>query len=371
MGKIIKPTAVRIQGLETLRGLAAIYVLIHHARSFLWIGYSNGYLKHPQLFDLPNKVMMYFLSLFIYGHQAVIFFFVLSGFAIHFKYAYQLSEGDNHFGLKTYLIRRIKRIYPTFLFALFLTFVLDTIGRSIYSLDLSNSPNVIIKNNFNLNSLILNISFLIDNDKFLWGSNAALWSLKYEWWFYMLYPILFLIIRKSIILSIIVVIIFYVLSFIQVIWPAQLLKDVFSYLIIWYLGVLLAEIYFKRLKIKLNYLIPLVLLAPILLFLAGRYNGILEDLGWGLVFMSIILFFLSLDIKSKVLMILDKFKNLGSFSFTLYVVHVPILVLIRTYMFRNLQSASYTFGYVFFGIILCLITSYALHFLIEKPFTRR
>jgi peptidoglycan/LPS O-acetylase OafA/YrhL len=72
--------------LESLRGLAALYVVIHHARWFLWEGYSKGYLKHPEAFNYFNKALMYFFSLFVYGHEMVVFFFVLSGFVIHLRY---------------------------------------------------------------------------------------------------------------------------------------------------------------------------------------------------------------------------------------------------------------------------------------------
>ena len=361
---------LRIQGLETLRGLAAIYVLFHHARSFLWLGYSNGYLKHPDLFNLPDKLLVYFFSLFIYGHQAVIFFFVLSGFAIHFKYADRLSKGDTSFNYLDYIKRRIKRIYPPFMFALLLTFVLDMVGRNIYTLTIDNSPLQVVKNNFNFETLLLNVFFLINNDLNLWGSNAALWSLKYEWWFYMIYPLMFLCLKKSTLVTFLIVAILFAISFIKHIWPVELLKDIFAYLITWFLGVMLAETYFKRIRFDFLYLSPLLLILPILIFTNGKYNSFLEDFGWALVFMSIIGFVLWLNQRKKMPSIIKKYKELGAFSFTLYVIHIPILILLRTIMFKNLGAASYTFVYVFVGIIVSLISAYAIHFLVEKPFLK-
>src|SRR3982751_2834530 len=104
--------------LEGLRGLAAVYVMIHHARWFLWVDYSNPYLKNPASFSLLQKSLIYLLSLFIYGHQAVIFFFILSGFVIHVKYSQNLASNYTRFDLKDYFKRRFKRIYPPLIFAL-------------------------------------------------------------------------------------------------------------------------------------------------------------------------------------------------------------------------------------------------------------
>ena len=60
--------------LDGLRGIAALYVMIGHSRWLLWEGFSEGYLKHPDQYHFAGKLMVYFLSLFTYGHEAVLFF---------------------------------------------------------------------------------------------------------------------------------------------------------------------------------------------------------------------------------------------------------------------------------------------------------
>src|SRR5271155_4374259 len=81
-----------LQFLDGLRGLAAFYVMAGHARWLLWEGYSEGFQRHPESYSAINKALMYFLSLFGHGDDAVLFFFVLSGFVIHLRYAQRIAE---------------------------------------------------------------------------------------------------------------------------------------------------------------------------------------------------------------------------------------------------------------------------------------
>ena len=118
--------------LDGLRGLAAFYVMVGHARWLLWEGYSVGFQKHPASYSTINKALMYFFSLFKYGHEAVLFFFVLSGFVIHLRYARQMKEQGNEakFDWAAFVWRRARRLYPPLLAALGLTFILDSIGKA-------------------------------------------------------------------------------------------------------------------------------------------------------------------------------------------------------------------------------------------------
>src|SRR5260221_7151810 len=68
--------------LDGLRALAAFYVLVHHA---LWLARST-----PAT-GTWAKVLAVLSLAFKHGHAAVIFFFVLSGFVIHLRYAKHLE----------------------------------------------------------------------------------------------------------------------------------------------------------------------------------------------------------------------------------------------------------------------------------------
>jgi peptidoglycan/LPS O-acetylase OafA/YrhL len=362
----------KLQFLEGLRGLAAVYVMIHHARWFLWVDYSNDYLKNPNNFSVFQKSLIYILSLFIYGHQAVIFFFILSGFVIHLKYSQNLQSNNTGFDLKNYLKRRFKRIYPPLIFAVILTFILDSIGKyfsfPIYGV---SGPFAIIKDNFSLTTLIGNCFLLTDSYVETWGSNFTLWSLKLEWWFYVIFPLFFLLLKRSIVIPFILMFLFYVTSFYSSVWPVSLLQDVFKYMIIWWFGVILADMYVGRIKFDFKYLIPFTLVIPAIVGFRAHFGQQINDLIWGFGFIGFLSIFFYLDRQHKQVRILEKLAFLGSFSFSLYITHAPILVFISGYVLRNRGGLPLRFEFVLLEIIICSAFAYLIHFLIEVPFLKR
>ena len=187
--------------LDGLRGLAALYVLVGHARWLLWEGFSTGYATHPDHYSLAGKLLVFGLALFRWGHEAVLFFFVLSGFVIHLRYATGLKRDPAYrFGFAGYLARRARRLYPPMLMALAITWTLDTLGARLQLptfLHTSAYPviNANIGSDHSLRVLLRNLVFIMNP---VFGSDGPLWSLNYEWYFYLLYPLVFLIERRSI-----------------------------------------------------------------------------------------------------------------------------------------------------------------------------
>lgn len=86
--------------LDSLRGVASLSVVLYHATSLLGIAASL-----PFLFYTPWQVLMA-------GHQAVIFFFVLSGFVLALPYTVGRPRS-----YRTFLIRRVCRLYPPYIAA--------------------------------------------------------------------------------------------------------------------------------------------------------------------------------------------------------------------------------------------------------------
>lgn len=122
--------AINLRALDVLRGLLAVYVLAGHARWLLWTGYANwqgG--AHP---GWANALAKAGASL-RYGHEAVMVFFVLSGFFIHLRAAEQLGEGNTvRFSAGDFFRRRVRRLLPPYALALLVTFTADFAGRQIY-----------------------------------------------------------------------------------------------------------------------------------------------------------------------------------------------------------------------------------------------
>jgi peptidoglycan/LPS O-acetylase OafA/YrhL len=371
---VIKNTAF----LDGLRGLASLYVMVGHARWLLWEGYETGFLKHPQDYNLFNKILVYFFSGFKFGHEAVLFFFVLSGFVIHLKYAKNLARsGKLNFIYTTYLIKRFKRIYPPFVISLLLTFILDSLGkRQGYSIYCGTTPYPLI--NLNIGNRDLGFTTFLGNLSFLYttyfpiaGTNGPAWSLKFEWWFYMLYPLFLFFSKKNLLISTVFLCLLFLLSFYPAHWPELFLPEIFSMMLCWWLGVILAEVYVKRINIafeKLSYF----LLAFLFCVFKSLMPVVIFDLIIALGFIGLISFGFSLKGNNVLIAFLTKLKFLANFSYTLYIIHFPILVFISGWLMSiNGNKLPSHFGYVFACILLISSASYIIHYITEVPFIKQ
>ncbi|GAA3952851.1 acyltransferase family protein [Chitinophaga oryziterrae] len=143
--------------LEVCRGLAAIYVVLHHSRQML-----------------PHAIQPFLL----FGQEAVILFFLLSGFVIHYNYSVKPA-----FDRADFLWKRFVRIYPIFILVMVLSIVLNLVtGARQEHTDMA--------------TFFYNIAGLQDSQLQkpgigypTFGDNDPLWSLGYEAWFYVFYAI--------------------------------------------------------------------------------------------------------------------------------------------------------------------------------------
>ncbi|MFK7860345.1 MAG: acyltransferase family protein [Granulosicoccus sp.] len=204
----------KIGRLEALRGLTAIYVVIHHTVS-----------SDLKLYGLPIGQLTRF------GQEAVILFFLLSGFVINLSC--RLSTDQS---FKSYFYKRFFRIY-TPLVAVYLVSYLN----SSYNAGEWLNPA--------LGTLLLNVLMLQDWETAkphvivsAYMGNDPLWSLSYEWWFYMLYFPLFTFVKTQTHRDWIVYGTGMFSAALYLYYPAFALR-IFMYLVIWWMGVKLADSY--------------------------------------------------------------------------------------------------------------------------------
>ncbi len=375
--------------LDGLRGLAALWVLLHHARWLLWEGWEN-FARDSAGYPVISRVLACALVPLRYGHEAVLFFFVLSGFVIHLGFAKRLAaESESaRFDWPRYFIRRARRLYPPLAFALLLTFALDTAGAAqgwgIYG---GTTPygliNATIGHDHSLGTALGNLAFLMQSWVPCFGSDGPLWSLHFEWWFYMLYPVLWLVSRRSAIAAALVVTLLFSLSWLvgpdagHAFWIAQ----IFTALLTWWLGVILADIYTGRIRIRWGTLAPLALLLPVLppaIPLLARHwaplaHGWIPDTLYALGFAGLFACCFALRERGWTLGFLARLKPLGDMSYTLYIVHMPILVFLSGWVMSRSPGGVLPrhFGWAAIGSLACLLVAWLAHFLVEKPFTSR
>jgi len=357
--------------LNGIRGLAALYVLIGHARWLLWEGYREGYLLHPQSYNQASKILVSLLAFFGKGHVAVILFFVLSGFVIHYSI---IKREKNKLDILDYFKRRFLRIYPPLLFCMLLTLVLDLTGKYIYgySIYFQSTPVPLINENIisNLNwiTAIGNLLMVQGIYTHVWGTNGPLWSLMYEWWFYMLYPCIFYLYKKNRYLSYSVVWLLFIIAS-NGLFDNKLASAVFNYLLCWSLGALLADVLLERISLHW-FIVPLVI-CLIELCIKGDSPVIIDTLT-GFVFTALLFALLKFKVLFSLHRVFDWFNLLGDYSYTLYVIHLPILVMINGIVLNLTENKMpQNFYIMFISIAFVLGIAYAIHFFTEIPFRRK
>lgn len=106
----------RYEELDSLRGLAALTVVIWHFLSVLPVFWDTKGLSGPLWIGLLKNTP---LRILIAGHEAVIFFFLLSGFVLTLPFLAGKSSG-----YPTFLLKRICRIYIPYAVAIAVSLVL-------------------------------------------------------------------------------------------------------------------------------------------------------------------------------------------------------------------------------------------------------
>ena len=158
----------RVVGLDGIRGLAALYVVLYHIFLRAWPGY-------------PANHAPFWAVWLSYGRGAVAMFIVLSGFSLGLGPA---RSGWRFKSIATYAHRRAWRILPPYwaalVFSLLMTwYVLAQPGWAV-----PNGKSVVVYG-------------LIVQDVFAVGSpNRAFWSIAIEAQLYVLLPLLLLLVRR-------------------------------------------------------------------------------------------------------------------------------------------------------------------------------
>src|ERR1039458_2606222 len=219
-------------------------------------------------------------------------------------------------------------------------------------------------------TLLGNLAFVMNTYVPVFGCNGPLWSLKFEWWFYMIYPLFWWLSRRSIALATGLMAGLFMASYFPSGWPIQLLRDVFTSMLAWWLGALLADIFAGRLKWRWHWV---ALVAGLAGALTMRCAGQMHDIGMGVFFSALLAFGFLLKEHKISLTWIERLKPLGDMSYTLYVTHFPILVLASGWLMSRTPTGllPHHFGWVFAGIAVTMLIAYGLHFIVERPFLSR
>lgn len=324
---------ISFTNLEALRGLLAVYVAVGHSRWLLWGGHAAWLASAYSSWEVAPA---YASAAFRYGREAVMVFFVLSGFFIHFQAASACSPGSVQPSASSFYRRRWHRLAPPYFFALAITILCDVIGRTWWpTLYLSRTGDALIDQTFDrggyaaasvLPALIVLPSSLGRD----FGSNGPLWSLGFEAIYYALYPAWLWLRRRSAVAAFGVIPLgCFALTFLPI---SAFLLTVLMHYPIWLAGAFVAE------RLRAAGIGPLLPLAAAGLFLAGAVlhvmsQALLPGLIAALMFGSGAVLFCAITQTRNTISAAAEF--FGFRSYTIYAVHFPLLTLISAYVFHT------------------------------------
>ncbi len=341
-------TNTPIFSMQGMRGLAVLLVFLVH--------YTD--LIQPYLGQESQLISQFIFQL---GHLGVDLFFVLSGYLIYGSIMKRQS-----FNVSTYAMRRIQRIYPTFL-AVFFIYVFISIIMPWHSKFPDTGTALYTVQNLLLLPGLLPIEPVI----------TVAWSLSYEAFYYLLVPVLILTLKLKkwapnarifywSTLSVLYIIISCNPDWVDV-WDHRV------HLVFFVAGILLYELYDIK-GIRLARGGTRILLVALLIG-SLRATYALVD---ALVILSLFLLFLTLCISSfnrqstaYKWLTLSPLRWLGNMSYSYYLLHGLVLKICFV-VYASMLPDSFTSHTIYLTLFLpsflaTLIGSYALFMIIERP----
>ena len=346
--------------IDAMRGFAALLVAYFHCRQVAWVGMESFHhtVGHALSF---SSIVAYLTMPIAWGSAGVPIFFVISGYCIHRGGALRLAQNPNYtLDTVNFWARRFARIYPVLLAALLLTFALDWVSFQL--------PPVNHKlREIGLHAFLVNLFSLQGVAGKTYGSNGALWTLSLEVQFYAIYPLLFAL-RRRLGMTPLLALVALVNIVSAYVVERHDLQFFTSYWFAWTLGAWIADVRARKAADKDArrasnglYAVAAVLVAlGCVAFRFGQYGAFQL---WALGFAFYL--YRALDRRSVETPLARVLSRFGDFSFSLYLIHLPIFVLLSSLLYRSALQLSIwpSFGFM----LVAVPVAYVFYRLVELP----
>jgi peptidoglycan/LPS O-acetylase OafA/YrhL len=356
-GAPTRPTR-RIIGLDGIRGLAALFVVLNHIFERAWPGF-------------PVDHAPWWAGEFIYGRFAVIVFIALSGFSLGLG---PVRAGWRLGSLATFAHRRAWRILPPYWAALVFSLMMTWYVQAQPGWAVPNGQSVLVYG-------------VLGQDFVSVGSpNRAFWSIAIEAQLYVLLPALLLLARRVSALAMVAVVAAVVVG-IGLLGPHlalmndALLKFTPDLAVLFAVGVLAAGIVTASERIRglpwPSYALVAAIGAVALIWSRGstwtNVNLFWVDLAWAPA-IGCLLAAIATSRPQPLLRMLDAqpLRRLGSFSYSLYLTHMPIVIAVSYGLVLGRVAPGTSTFLVLSAIVLPVTVGFAWLFaaVFELPFQR-
>jgi peptidoglycan/LPS O-acetylase OafA/YrhL len=323
--------------LNAIRGAAALVVLLGHTKSLFFSSLTTSGAA-PQAANYIGSG-----SRATVGEEAVIIFFVLSGYLVGGSVIRTVQNGT--WSWKNYLFKRITRLWVVLIPALLLGISLDLLGMHLFgsatSIYAGHAPSLVpddVSARLGWKVIAANAVFLQGILAPTAGTNNSLWSLTYEWWYYLQFPLLFLAFSKT------------VRPTIRVVYLALVLgsaffvgKEIVIYFPTWLLGAAVAALPVTKLSRWLA--IPLLASSISCLLLVKWLDLSKYSAAWCVaIAFSLILFCAVRQVgRCRNVMYRRVSGFFSDISYTLYLVHLPLAIFICALLDNPWHSYSLSF----------------------------
>lgn len=370
----------RLEFLDGLRGLCALYIALYHAVLF------TGHGLEAETYAGVTSVLIYLLS---FGPYSVAVFIVLSGFCLGLPVAVS-PERTLRGGFKNYIGRRARRILPpyyaalvVFLLLIALVPVLQTPAQTAWDSKIPVTWDALVSHLLLLHNIYPGWMFKID---------GPMWSVATEWQIYFLFPALLVLWRRfGLGMAVGAALVVSILP--QVLLPSRFS---FGWLHPWFFGlfalglagavvVFSPDPFWARMRRRLPWCVLAFAAMALLLgsLLAAKHFALPDYLAEtlvGLAVCTLTVYYALAEVRgAKVqggtkpfglgFLGRPRVVFLGAFSYSIYLIHSPLLGLLNLWTLElPLSSDLRLLLMLTVGVPLALLCSYVFYALVERHF---
>jgi peptidoglycan/LPS O-acetylase OafA/YrhL len=357
---VLRAPARRLEYIDGLRALAALWVAAHHVFE---TSVPTRALSVPMLGPAIGTLAL--------GQFPVMVFLMLSGFCLYYPYVKKSRDRPEFSGFRAYLSRRAMRIAPPYLWAGAFCLVIAAVpqlqvGRwkEVGTLD----PKVILSHLLFVHNLIPSHAAKID---------YPMWSIGLEWQLYLLFPLMVWGFRRSsgVVVITVALVVAAAIHATRHRLPealgAALHDGPFAYLEIFGAGMLAASLTVRGQKVGPNWILGCVVVGGMTIVRFGSGNGLVHNVATSAAAFCVLLLAADPDGPVSRALSMDSVARVGLFSYSIYLVHAPLLHLAWFALIGLHLSPDTMFAVLMLGCLPPIVAvSYGFHCLFERPFMR-